>query len=140
MEEPVEYVGFWARVVAALVDTVLLSLVLAPVLFALYGPSFYLEGPHGLAGLLFNYVLPAAAFVAFWIARQATPGKMVIGAKIVDAATGGPLRPGQAVLRYVGYYVSAIPFCLGLIWVGIDKRKQGWHDKIAGTLVVRTKK
>ncbi|MEO8407836.1 MAG: RDD family protein, partial [Oxalobacteraceae bacterium] len=39
-----------------------------------------------------------------------------------------------------GYFVSALPFCLGLIWVGLDKRKQGWHDKLAGTVVVRPKK
>ena len=135
-----DYVGFWARVLAALIDTLLLSLILVPLLFALYGPNLFVDGPHGLAGVLFNYVLPAAAFVAFWIARGATPGKMVIGARIVDATTGGPLKPAQAVLRYIGYYVSAIPLFLGLLWVGIDKRKQGWHDKLAGTLVVRARK
>jgi uncharacterized RDD family membrane protein YckC len=39
--------------------------------------------------------------------------------------------------RYLGYYDSTIPFLLGLMWVGIDKRKQGWHDKLAGTVVIR---
>jgi uncharacterized RDD family membrane protein YckC len=41
--------------------------------------------------------------------------------------------------RYLGYFVSAIPLFLGLIWVGIDGRKQGWHDKLAGTVVIRPK-
>jgi uncharacterized RDD family membrane protein YckC len=57
----------------------------------------------------------------------------------VDAKTGSSLSVGQSLVRYVGYFVSAIPFCLGLIWVGFDSKKQGWHDKIAGTVVVRSK-
>jgi uncharacterized RDD family membrane protein YckC len=75
--------------------------------------------------------------VLFWMYRQATPGKMAIGARIVDARTGRPPGTKQLVGRYLGYYVSTIPFCLGLIWVAFDPRKQGWHDKLAGTVVVR---
>jgi uncharacterized RDD family membrane protein YckC len=41
------------------------------------------------------------------------------------------------VLRYVGFVISIIPLAIGLIWAGFDPRKQGWHDKIAGTYVVR---
>ncbi|MFD2270195.1 hypothetical protein ACFS07_01280 [Undibacterium arcticum] len=48
---------------------------------------------------------------------------MVIGARIVDAKTGGSPSFAQHVIRYLGYFVSTIPFCLGLIWVGIDKKK-----------------
>jgi uncharacterized RDD family membrane protein YckC len=58
---------------------------------------------------------------------------------VVDAATGNPLTTGQAIGRYFGYFVSAIPFGLGLIWVAFDSKKQGWHDKMAGTVVVRSK-
>ena len=42
--------------------------------------------------------------------------------------------------RYLAYFVSTIPLALGLIWVAFDKRKQEWHDKLAGTVVIRTKK
>ncbi len=59
-----------------------------------------------------------------------------MAAEIVDAATGGKPSSRQLVLRYVGYYVSTVPLFLGLIWVGLDSRKQGWHDKLAGTVVV----
>jgi uncharacterized RDD family membrane protein YckC len=62
---------------------------------------------------------------------------MAIGARIVDAKTGGKPATSQLVIRYLGYYVSTIPLFLGLIWVGFDPRKQGWHDKLAGTVVVR---
>ncbi|UGA40660.1 RDD family protein [Chromobacterium haemolyticum] len=93
-----------------------------------------------LASLMINWVLPAAAVLAFWWFKSSTPGKMLLGARIVDAKTGAPMTPGQAALRYLGYFVSCFPFLLGLIWVGLDARKQGWHDKIAGTVVVRAKR
>jgi uncharacterized RDD family membrane protein YckC len=82
-------------------------------------------------------VLPAVAIVLFWLYRQATPGKMAVSARVVDAKTGGPLGVGQSIVRYLGYFVSTIPFCLGLLWVAFDARKQGWHDKLAGTVVIR---
>jgi uncharacterized RDD family membrane protein YckC len=44
---------------------------------------------------------------------------------------------GRSFLRYVGYWVVWITLFIGFIWVAFDGRKQGWHDKIAGTLVVR---
>ena len=84
-------------------------------------------------------MLPAAAIVVFWIYRQATPGKMMFSARIVDASTGAAPATRQLLLRYVGYYVSLLFFGLGFVWIGIDQRKQGWHDKIARTVVVRTK-
>ena len=57
---------------------------------------------------------------------------------IVDATSGNKPTTGQFILRYVGYFVSILPLCLGFIWVGIDKRKQGFHDKIANTVVIRS--
>jgi uncharacterized RDD family membrane protein YckC len=62
---------------------------------------------------------------------------MAISARIVDARTGAPASTRQLVIRYLGYYVSTIPLGLGLLWVAFDPRKQGWHDKMAGTVVVR---
>ena len=68
-----------------------------------------------------------------------TPGKMVVGAKIVDARTGDKPTNKQFLIRYLGYFVSMLPLFMGYIWVGIDSRKQGWHDKMAGTVVLRCK-
>ncbi|WCM92970.1 RDD family protein [Acidovorax sp. NCPPB 2350] len=137
-----EYVGFWARVGASLIDTVLLVLVTVPLLVSIYGWQYFESEKLlvGLADFLISWVLPAVAVVLFWITRQATPGKMAIGARVVDAATGQPLTPRQSVGRYLAYFVSTIPLGLGLLWVAFDKRKQGWHDKLAGTVVVRAKK
>lgn len=134
-----EYVGFWARVGAALIDSVLLLLIIVPLLYWIYGPGYFLDSDAigGAADLLLNWVLPAVAVILFWVYRQATPGKIAIGARIVDARTGRPPSTGQLVGRYLGYYVSMIPLCLGLIWVAFDARKQGWHDKLAGTVVIK---
>ncbi len=135
-----EYVGFWVRVVASLIDSVLLVMIVTPLLVVIYGRG-YLEMAVGVVpgtpNLLLSWVLPAVAVIAFWVARQATPGKMLFGARIVDARTGRAPSAGQCIGRYLAYFVSSLPFCLGFLWVAIDRRKQGWHDKLAGTLVVR---
>ena len=140
-ESELEYVGFWLRVWAALIDTVLICVLLVPVLMAVYGRAYWdstslIQGP---ADFLLTWVGPAVAVVWFWVARQATPGKMAISARIVDARTGERASTGQLIGRYLGYYVAMFPLCLGIFWVGFDARKQGWHDKLAGTVVVRKK-
>jgi uncharacterized RDD family membrane protein YckC len=65
---------------------------------------------------------------------------MLTGLAIVDAQTGGKPSTAQLIVRYLGYYVASIPLLLGIIWVGFDKRKQGWHDKMAGTVVIRRRR
>jgi uncharacterized RDD family membrane protein YckC len=138
-EQDLEYAGFWIRVGASLIDTVLLLMIIVPVLTAIYGEDYWLSGRfiYGFWDLVFSYILPAIAIVLFWVYRSATPGKMALRLSIVDARTGGRPSLGQFVVRYIGYFVATIPVFLGLIWVGIDPRKQGWHDKMAGTVVVR---
>jgi uncharacterized RDD family membrane protein YckC len=136
-----EYVGFWARVWACLIDTFFLLVVTTPLLLLIYGKNYFgMEGAlQGPADFLVSYLLPAVIVIVFWIYRNATPGKMAVGAKIVDAKTGDVPSPGQYVGRYAGYFLSAIPLGLGLLWVGFDRKKRGWHDMLAGTVVVRSK-
>ena len=75
----------------------------------------------------------------FWLTKQATPGKMAVSIKIVDAKTGGTLSMGQSIVRYLGYFIATVPLGLGLLWVAFDAHKQGWHDKMAGSVVVHVK-
>jgi uncharacterized RDD family membrane protein YckC len=136
-----QYVGFWPRVGATLIDSILLVLVTTPLLWFAYGPRYwsstaFIRGP---ADFFISWVLPAVATVAFWSWRRATPGKMAISARIVDATTGNSPSMGQWLARYLGYFASIIPVGLGMIWVAFDDRKQGWHDKLAHTVVVRPK-
>ncbi|HGF7539172.1 TPA: RDD family protein, partial [Vibrio cholerae] len=86
-----------------------------------------------------SWVFPIIAIITFWIYRQATPGKIAICAKIVDAKTGAQPTLQQYIVRYLGYIVATIPLGLGILWVAWDPRKQGWHDKLAGTVVINTK-
>lgn len=135
----VDYVGFWARVGASLIDVVLVWAIILPILLAIYGPAYLgaEKWVHGPMDILLSWVFPAVATVAFWQAKQATPGKMLIAAKVVDARTGQAPSLQQYLIRYVGYILASLPLALGIIWVGWDARKQGWHDKLAGTVVVR---
>lgn len=136
-----EYAGFWIRTGAAIIDSILMLIIVAPILTAIYGTDYWVSGEsfvQGVWDVLFNYILPAIAIIIFWVHKSATPGKMATKLTIVDAKTGGKPSTGQFVGRYLGYYVSMIPLFLGIIWVGIDKRKQGWHDKLSGTVVIKS--
>jgi uncharacterized RDD family membrane protein YckC len=62
---------------------------------------------------------------------------MVIGARVVDAETGERLSVGQALGRYLSYFLSVLGLFVGYLWVGFDPKKQGWHDHLAGTVVIR---
>ncbi|PSV34679.1 RDD family protein [Photobacterium sp. GB-27] len=132
------YVGFWQRVVATIVDTLVVSLVTAPLLYSLYG-DFFSTGSSATfdpASLLVNYGLPFIGVMLFWLYKSATPGKMAIKSIIVDATTGDKPTVKQFIIRYL----SAIPLGIGLLAVGWDKRKQGWYDKLANTVVIKKSK
>ena len=133
------YAGFWIRVWATLIDTFLAALILVPILLAVYGKDYFtsdalLAGP---ADFLLTWVLPAVAAILFWMYKAATPGKMAVGLRIVDVKSGAMPTTGQCIGRYLGYYVSLLPLAAGIVWVAFDPRKQGFHDKLAGTVVVR---
>ena len=138
-----QYVGFWRRVGASLIDTIWMMMITLPLVYLVYGPDYFDSEKTGLvagpADVLISWILPAVLVIAFWIAKQATPGKMLVSAKIVDAKSGGAPTGPQLIVRYLGYFVSILPLGLGIIWVAIDDRKQGWHDKLASTLVVNSK-
>ncbi len=139
--EELEYVGFWPRLGATLVDSLLIGIIIWPALMKIYGDAYWTTEQIilGPADFLLSWVLPAIAVMAFWMVKQATPGKLLISAKIVDARTGGAPSTGQYIGRYLGYFVAILPLCIGLLWVAFDDRKQGWHDKLAGTVVIRPK-
>ena len=140
-KQPPEYAGFWIRVGAYIVDTILIVSIIFPVRIWLYGWSYFDPDVTGLiagpADFFISWVLPAVWVIAFWRYKQATPGKMLVSVKVMDARTGQPASMPRLIGRYFAYLVSIIPLCLGILWVAFDKRKQGWHDKLAGTIVVK---
>jgi uncharacterized RDD family membrane protein YckC len=94
-------------------------------------------GPMSDGGLLMAHLVSALIVLNFWVERQGTPGKLVLGLRIVDAESGGPASVGNLVVRYVGFLIALMPLGLGCLWALWDPRRQGWHDKMARTLVVR---
>ncbi len=86
-------------------------------------------------------ILQSVALLLFsaicWKLWSATPGKIICKIKVVDANSEEPMSDKQILLRCLGYIVSCAVLFLGIFWIGFDKRKQGWHDKIANTVVIR---
>jgi uncharacterized RDD family membrane protein YckC len=74
--------------------------------------------------------------LVFWQSSQSTLGKMVFHSKIVDVTEKPTIK--QLLLRFVGYMVVSFTLGIGFIWILFDARKQGWHDKMANTVVVKT--
>ena len=138
-----EFAGFWIRVWASVIDSALLILMVGPILLAVYGIGYFtlesllqgslIQGPIDFLLL----VAPALGIILFWIYKSATPGKMAISTRIIDAQTGSQPSTGQFIGRYFAYFISGVPLFLGFLWVAFDRKKQGWHDKLAGTVVVR---
>lgn len=134
-----EYIGFWLRVVASIVDNIWMGVLMIAliVVFSSLGLMELDMETMNLEGMLLQVFVPFVLIMWLWRRYSSTPGKMMFKAKILDAKTYQPVSTGRLVVRYVGYFVSVIPFFLGFIWVAFDSKKQGFHDKLAGTVVVR---
>lgn len=119
--------GFGRRLVALLIDGVVLLIPFA-ILYAITSPN---------AAQALTVVVDLAYFGYLEGSPSGqTVGKRVMGIRVIDFSTGGPIGFGRAILRYVGRIVSSIPCLLGYFWMLWDKEKQTWHDKIATTVVV----
>ena len=125
------YAGFWRRVGATLIDSVLFSLLYGFVL----GPAIINAPVWSLEGM-FRSLLTLVITVVLWINFLGTPGKLLMGCQVVDAGSYKVMTVKQAVIRFVSYLASMLPLMLGYLWVARDPRKQGFHDKIANTVVL----
>lgn len=145
------YAGFISRAIAFIIDLVAMTVAIIVAIalaqavlgfFTLYG----LLGQRVIDSAQFRTIVSAALAilgagiaigypVGFWVLLGQTPGKWLLGARI-SRVTGQPLTVRRALLRYLGYWLSAIPLGLGFLWVLVDDHRQGWHDKLAGTYVL----
>jgi uncharacterized RDD family membrane protein YckC len=150
------YAGFASRLMAFIVDVVLVSLLFVSTTWIISVTVTTLRIGSYL-GISLNSIPGASAaadivtspaFVAlvtmlfimayhvfFWLFAGQTPGKALLGLRVVSM-NGERLRPWRAVLRYLGYYLSALALFSGFAWVLLDDRRQAWHDKLAGTVVL----
>ena len=156
-------VGFQGRLFATIIDLFLSMLLLLPFVSMEFPPEVteilqqfqsgqisdieanarlkeYMVYGGGLANsfsnLTYEFIISGVVIIIFWIYRSGTPGKMFLKMKIVNASDYGKPTKIRLVARYLGYLVSGVPFFLGFFWIAFDKKRQGWHDKLAGTIVV----
>ena len=136
-----EYAGFWMRLLAWIIDSVIVAIGLA-----FTGPLFAIaerldsdSSSTGFAVGVVRLIIVAAYYVVLTGVRGQTVDKMALGVRVVGR-DGGVSGLGYAALREaVGKFISAIALFLGFLWIGWDSEKRGWHDKIAGTRVVKVR-
>ena len=151
-----QYAGFASRLAAFVIDVTIVSIILfastwfLSTTFALLqieaflgkiAESFLAIKP--IVNLIFNPITASivslifilAYYVFFWFVAGQTPGKAVMGVRVVSLH-GGKISVWQALLRYLGYYISGAAFGIGFLWILVDDRRMTWHDKIARTCVI----
>ena len=150
------YGGFWIRVVARIVDSIIIGIPLT-VIFIVFAvlvggiastatntTDQNTQAAVGL-GLVGVWLLIATLatigtvlyFVYFWGTSGSTLGMRIFKLRIVDADTGAPIGMARAIVRYLMSIVNSLACYIGWIWVAFDARKQGWHDKVANSVVIQ---
>ena len=122
----VEYMGFWIRLAAELIDQAII--VLAILLLVLI---------TNLTQFAWVLAVPVIIYFVYKHLKCQTPGRKLLKIKVVNAKGEDVGFWRGAFRETIAKFVSAIFFYLGFLWVGWDKRKRGWHDHLAGTFVVR---
>ena len=153
-QSPVEVikVGFWRRLPAFLIDIIILQIlkeiIISPLKFNLsidettfasledIIQNFEAFVTYILLSIIVYLSISCFYFTQFYGSTGQSVGKKLMGIKVIPV-TGGMMTYKKALVRYLGYLISEIPFFFGFIWIAIDKDKQGWHDRIAGTYVVK---
>lgn len=144
MKSAVHYAGFWRRLLAFIIDSLLFFAITTPILYLIYGHGYLgwvvsnhdFFSSYGFFETLVNEIAYLLVVLFMWVNYGATPGKILMECRIVNARDFVPITHKQAVIRMVGYLVAALPIYLGFAWIAFDRRKQGLHDKLAGTVVI----
>ena len=144
----VDYAGLWIRLAALIIDIITLGLI-NWIINGIWGvasgvgwmggsiddPFAVTTGADWILNSLIIFLLVVGYFICFWGWRGQTPGKMALRVKVVRF-DGSRIGWGGAAMRFLGYIISVILLLMGLIWVAVDARRQGLHDKIADTFVI----
>lgn len=156
----VAYGGLLIRFVAYLIDSLIIGFPMGILLFVLaitgvvaspVSPSdlpapppggsasgaFYLNPSEIFFFGLFVLIVTFGYYAYFWGTSGSTLGMRLFKLRVADANSGQPIGIGRAIVRCVGLIVAAFPCWIGLIWAAFDSRAQGWHDKIASTVVLQ---
>jgi uncharacterized RDD family membrane protein YckC len=147
----VEFAPHGGRLVAYIIDTILIAVIFIVVILVA-GPliangstttasgrvtSFGATAPLGFLVLFIGFLVALLYFPFFWARGGQTPGMRPFNLRVVRDRDGTAFGWGTALLRLVGLYVAAAVFYIGFIWIFVDKRRRGWQDLIAGTVVIK---
>lgn len=160
MNDEVLYAGFWIRLVASLLDTVILAVPIGILVYFLsdgqwmnfdqfqnamqmaqYGNAEALQAmpQTDMTWELLFEALMMLIIIVFWRRwAGATPGKRILGIEVVNFEDNGALTNKQMIIRYVGYIISTLPFLIGFFMVLFRQDKRALHDLLAGTAVIHT--
>jgi uncharacterized RDD family membrane protein YckC len=131
-----EFASAGARLIGYIVDSFIIG-VMVIALIIVAGVLVATVPILSIVPFLAIPLISLAYFPYFWAKSGQTPGQSMMGIKVVRDIDGGPVTMGLAILRLLGYWISGFVFYLGYIWIFIDKRKRGWFDLIAGTVVIK---
>ena len=147
----VEFAPHGGRLVAYILDGIIIGIVVS-VIVVIGGAVLYAgstmdgnrivsvsTGPAIVATIIFiiAVLIGLLYFPFFWARGGQTPGMRPFSLRVVRDSDGGSIGWGTAILRLIGLWVAGAVFYLGYIWIFIDKRRRGWQDLIAGTIVVK---
>jgi uncharacterized RDD family membrane protein YckC len=146
----IHYAPHGQRLIAYILDTVIVAvmfIVVAVIGYLAFGsgvtgpadnPTLSTEASIGFSVLfLIVSIVALLYFPWFWVRGGATPGMKPFKLRVVNDADGLPIGWGKAILRVIGMAIGGAVFYLGYVWVLIDSRRRGWHDLIAGTVVIK---
>ncbi|WP_238582994.1 RDD family protein [Dehalococcoides mccartyi] len=146
-----EFAGFWRRFGAFIIDNIIISIISSafvpvhwfeiPVFWNIDSLSgiWWLAAPIIAFSNVLSLLAMVAYFVFFWYWRGQTPGMMIAQIKVIRVDASG-VSLGNSIIRFLGLIISTLPLGLGFFWIACDRRKQGWHDKMADTVVVKLPK
>lgn len=151
------YAGFVTRSIAFAIDLILIAVTQITILFlvrllldffgldqlarAIFEPtettnvSVFITITRWVIAFIGSGFLFALYSISMWLLVDKTLGQALLGLRVLRT-DGRPLTLGPAVRRVLGYYISFLALFLGFLWVLVDDRRQGWHDKIADTIVI----
>ncbi len=130
------YGGFHQRNLACMLDICLLAFIV--ITFSTtdgYEPQL-VSTQSAMANLVTQVVYLLIYFFAWWMLVGNSPGKMLMGLRVVRAGDLEKPKLYQWILRLIGYPISGIPLLIGFFWMAFNERRRGWHDYLAGTVVV----
>jgi uncharacterized RDD family membrane protein YckC len=141
--------GFVSRLIAFFIDVIIISFAIrsigwlledlrmvtgwVPYIPTISSPTDYATPIYGTVGG--GLILSAVYFAFFWSVAGMTPGKALMGLRVVRR-DGGGLSFFRSLFRLFGYWVSTLLSGLGFLWIAIDNRREAWHDKIARTAII----